>query len=633
LKAPSFPAFWIVLCVFLNCAGWVLSAAHQLNAFGYAVVLLLGGAAAMWSWKGGALGNFQRFRFRPHRFKRAFPLAFLVLAALALLGGVLYAPSDFDALAYRTPRILQWLAVGHWRWIHTDFHRLNTRGCGFEWLATPLIVFTKTDRLLFVINAVLFLLLPGLVFGVFTRLGVRRRVAWHWMWLLPSAYCFVLQAGGIGNDLIGAVFVLASIDLALRARAGGDHRCLWLSLLAAALATSSKASNLPLLLPWFLAAWPALRVLKRRIFSTAAVCAVAALSSFLPSAALNVRYCGDWTGLAAERAMFNRNHPLAGILMHGIILTVENLVPPVCPHAHSVSDASYQLVPASIRARLRGNFEGDGHFVLGEMQTEEDAGLGVGICVMLLIGLPAAFSGWKSTFQQRGRAPVFWQKCILVSGYVSLLAYASKSGLTAAARLITSYYAPMVPSLLLGESHARLVKKTWWKRAAMVVAVLAGIMVAIQPARPLFPARPIFAKLKRARPSSALVARAELVYSVYAERPYAFALALARLPADLDVLGLVTFDDPETSLWRPFGRRRVEHVTSADTPESLRQRGVRYILVSPEHFEVRMGKPFDHWLVAMHAEVLEKIPLTLRAAEGTVEWPLVRLLPAGANNS
>ena len=43
------------------------------------------------------------------------------------------------------------------------------------------------------------------------------RAAWHWMWLMPTGYCFLLQAGSIGNDLFGAVFALAALDFALRA--------------------------------------------------------------------------------------------------------------------------------------------------------------------------------------------------------------------------------------------------------------------------------------------------------------------------------------------------------------------------------------------------------------------------------
>ena len=185
-----------------------LSAVHQLNRAGYAVAFLLG-LLVVWTLRGSLFpGGLRGWNLRKtrRRFRRVFPLAFLILASLAILGGVTHAPSNYDALAYRVPRVLHWLAAGQWHWIDTDFQRVNTRACGMEWLSAPLVAFTGTDRWLFLINAVSFCLLPGLVFSLFTRVGVRRRVAWHWMWLLPTGYCYLLQAGSIASDMFSAVF-------------------------------------------------------------------------------------------------------------------------------------------------------------------------------------------------------------------------------------------------------------------------------------------------------------------------------------------------------------------------------------------------------------------------------------------
>ena len=52
-------------------------------------------------------------------------------------------------------------------------------------------------------------LLPGLVFSVFRRVGVHARAAWHWMWLLPTGYCYLLQAGSVANDMFSAHFIAA----------------------------------------------------------------------------------------------------------------------------------------------------------------------------------------------------------------------------------------------------------------------------------------------------------------------------------------------------------------------------------------------------------------------------------------
>ncbi len=256
-------AAWVALAALLNCAGWALSGLHQLNAAGYAGLFLVTGLVAFWWWSAGNGQHFQTpsCHKQRRRFRRFFPLAFLILAALAILGGSLHAPNNYDALSYRVPRILHWLAAEHWHWVHTVFNRLNTRAVSFEWLAAPLLVFTKTDRLLFLINVISFLLLPGLFFSILIRLGVRARVAWYWMWLLPTGYSYLLQAGSLGNDLSGALFGLAALDLALRARTSKSYADIWLSLLAAALLTGSKLSNLPLLLPWLIAILPSLRLL------------------------------------------------------------------------------------------------------------------------------------------------------------------------------------------------------------------------------------------------------------------------------------------------------------------------------------------------------------------------------------
>jgi hypothetical protein len=68
-----------------------------------------------------------------------------------------------------------------------------------------------------------------------------------------------LQAGSIANDLFGAVFALAAVDYALRARMGGSRTAFFTSILAAALMTSAKTANLPLLLPWLVALLPSLK--------------------------------------------------------------------------------------------------------------------------------------------------------------------------------------------------------------------------------------------------------------------------------------------------------------------------------------------------------------------------------------
>jgi hypothetical protein len=257
--------FWILLSSLLVSAGWVLSALHQLNRSGYATVFVLATVAFFfWRQKTGWRPQknpaqlFQKFR---RRFKRPAPLIFFLLVSLTLLSGILYPPLNGDSETYRLPRVLHWLADGQWHWLHAFDARMNVAACGWEWLSAPLFLFTRTDRFLFLINWISFLMLPGLIFSVLTRLQVRPRVAWWWMWLLAAGWCFVLQAGSIANDSFAAIYILAAVDLALRAREKKSVTDLWLSLLAAALTTGTKQTNIPLALLWLIAAWPGAPVL------------------------------------------------------------------------------------------------------------------------------------------------------------------------------------------------------------------------------------------------------------------------------------------------------------------------------------------------------------------------------------
>src|SRR5437867_11524875 len=153
-------AWWVLFCAHCTCAGWVLSACHQLNATGYAVALLMGLGAVLMARRPllpqrGPAVNWRKTR---RRFARLFPLAFLSLALLAILGGAFYPPSNADGLTQRIPRVLNWLAEQRWHWIEKAPGSFNTRACGFEWLMAPMLALLKTDRFVFVLNAISYLL-------------------------------------------------------------------------------------------------------------------------------------------------------------------------------------------------------------------------------------------------------------------------------------------------------------------------------------------------------------------------------------------------------------------------------------------------------------------------------------------
>ena len=619
-------AVWVMLCALLNAAGWILSALGQLNLAGYSVVLILAGAATGW-WCRQARPRFQT-GFRARRFKRAFPLAFAVVAALALAGGLLHAPNNYDALAYRTPRVLHWLAEGQWHWIHTDFQRVNTRGCGMEWITAPLLVFTGTDRFFFLINAVSFLLLPGLCFSVLTGLGVRKKVAWHWMWVFPTGYCYLLQAGSIGNDLFGATLALAAVDFALRAARQRSASLGWLAILAAALMTAGKAFNLLLLLPWGLALLPATGSLLRRPLATLLVGSVALLISLLPTALLNARYCGDWKGLKAEAVNLATGEPLLHLGVNGVLITLHNLNPPINPLAGVWNGWIGNQIPTNLARRIDAQFEPSGaKFKLGEMQMEEVTGLGCGVSLLLLPVLIGRIRRRRRTWREWSGILLGPTFLVPAGAALVMIYFFTQSGLSCPARYLAPFYVLLLAPILCLPRASELLRRCWWRRLTMFGFALAAILLIATPARPLWPAQTLIRMLDAENSTSPLLKRIWTVYSVYGERADGFAPVKAVLPPGLKVLGLVTFDDPETSLWKPIGSLRIKHVPHADDARSLRQDGIEMVLVSEYIINGHENSTIEQWLSRCDAEIVSSFDLPLRATRGPTRWYLVRVRP------
>jgi hypothetical protein len=620
---------WIWLCSGLNLAGWILSFIGQLNAAGYRLVLLIF-AAAFLLWRhydqpGGPQCS-RRLKWF-HRFKRPFPLAFLILSVMAFAGGAIYAPTNYDALAYRLPRVLHWLAAGRWEWIHADFPRLNNRGCGIEWISAPLIALLKTDRFLFLINFIPFLFLPGLTFGVLTRMGVRRRAAWHWMWIAPTGYCFLLQAGSIGNDAFGAPFALASVFFAFRANESGRIRDFSCSLLSAALMTAVKTSNLPLLLPWAIAILPSLKFFLRRHFATAGVCVFAGFASFLPTAAANQHFCHDWSGLTLEGGQTHGGLPVR-LGINTIFIAFSNLIPPVFPEANQWNDFMKRAIPSNLSVRLHEAFveAGPPELHAEQMQIEESAGFGFGSSLLLTASaMVAAISCRRRIFEFRFDSfESLWRASLVLAPWIAAFALLSQSKIVAIGRIMAPYYILLLPLLLQASGHEQLTRKSLWRASAYLVFAIAAGLLIISPARPLFPVGALLAKLQAGNSNSKLSARIDEVYSVYRERNHAFAPALAALPPDLKVLGLITYDDPETSLWQPFGSRHVVCLKPTDTVAWLKSQSIQYILARSTLFGNRFPD-FNDWKQRMNAVVIREIQLNLRAGTGPVGWYLIRL--------
>ena len=336
----------------------------------------------------------QSFSKLMRRFRRAGPLCFLAILLLSLIGGLLYGSTNIDTAAYRVPRVLHWLGQGQWHWIYTYDPRQNSTACDFEWLAAPLIEFTGTDRFLFLINWVSYLMLPGLVFSVFRRFGVRPRVAWWWMWFLAAGWCYALQAGSTGNDCFAAVYALAAMDLALRARETASCGELFLSVLAISLACGTKQNNLPLLLPWSVAAIGSIKLVRMRPAIGVLVAVVALLVSPVPISIANWVHTGNWMGYPRHTSGLENplwisaranGSPFWTAAANVVLIAIQNLTPPYFPLAERVNGMMDRFLQTPFGM---SQFAAPANCAkLSRFADELSAGIGPCVCLLILFAV------------------------------------------------------------------------------------------------------------------------------------------------------------------------------------------------------------------------------------------------------
>lgn len=659
---------WIIISTLASVGGWVLSALGALNDWGYACWIVISTLVIVAFLRGdrNRLSPLSDLRKLKCRMRRFLPAGFGILAALVFVGGLLYAPTDHTAMSYRLPRVLQWLSHGRWFWIHTPNYRMNDRGCGIEWMSAPLLLFTKSDRALFLMNFIPFLLMPGLIFSVWTRLGVRPRVAWSWMWLVPTGYCFLLQAGGVANDAFPTVYALAMMEFALIAgcqlsvisyrRAPSSifdspSSNLMFSLLSAALLVGAKASNLPLGLPWVIVFFPfpllppvwrsAIRNAKHEtrdasqvsrftfnIPAWALIVLVSVAISFVPTALLNIRHVHDWSGLNIEKPNMSMKNPIAGLLGNGLLLFTNNFVPTFFPIAGWWNQHALSHFPSALVRLMNANFE-DGYNTLGEMPTEDWAGIGFGISVLVVVSVLAAF-------RYRNKHPsnnpsihqsTFWLRAALIAPWISLLAYCVTTGMVTPARLITPYYPLLLPALLVGAGQAQVVRRRWWQVCAGLVLLLALAALIVTPPRPLWPWRPVLSRALATHPNQRQLLRAQKVYEVYGQRSDPLAGMRRWFPPGLKVIGFMgTGDDLDISLWKPYGSRRVEPFLISDPPERIHALGIEYAAISGLQL-ASYGTTIQDWLQKSNAELLDTTNATMTVAQGSQPWYFVRFKP------
>lgn len=357
---------WILFCVGASLFGWVLGLSGHLGTVHYAWLffcstLLL---ALLWKRSDGAAikKSFPIFRYlrgvlkKPSTPSSWLPPLFFLVTLLSFLGGIIYPPSNYDALSYRLPRILHWLDAGHWHWIDTPNMRQNYSAPGFEWLAIPLFLLLKTDRLLFLINWVSYLFLPGLIFRVFRLLKISSSACWLWMWIFPLAYGFVQQAGSIGNDAYATIYALSSVCFVFSADQKARFSDFGWAILSVGLLTGAKGSNLPLVLPWLVAMLLRCKEWVPCRLKLLPWVAVAVMVSFMPVAILNHQHAGSWNGDPSNQGKINLSTPAAGLLGNSLMLGFYSLQPPLLPFPTKVNRFLTDLLPANLKQWLLWSF-------------------------------------------------------------------------------------------------------------------------------------------------------------------------------------------------------------------------------------------------------------------------------------
>lgn len=602
--------FWILFSTLLVAAGWILSAFHELNSAGYGVVFALAAVALIY--------QLQKTKWRPRkspaqllqkfkcRFRRFLPMAFLVVALLTLMAGSLYEPSNGSSTAYRIPRVMHWLAAGQWYWVRVNDVRMNIAGNGFEWHFPPLILLTHGDRFLFLFNWFSFLLLPGLTFSVFTRLQVLLRVAWWWSWILPTGWCFIMQAGSTLDDAFATPFALAALDFALRARKNPSVGNVWFSLLAAALAMGVKQSDILLAIPGLIALWPSARLLLKRPLGTAGVVAACLLICGLPMIIINLHYTGTWAGVDLKNtyADMELHNPFWGIVGNIFFLSIQNFKPPFFPFDKEWEAAMQHFLKTPFGSHFAG-FEHFGRLSFGVAETS--ATLGAGICFLIVISIFAA-----RRYQRRAgiagthERPDTLLRLLRWTPWALLLVFMAKVGTFESGRLIASYYIWLFPLFLTAAGQSILVRRRWWQCLVLLNALLAIGLIITSRDRPLFPSGTIVSQLESKHPGSKWVA---IISRTYSETPDFEKLCVSfrkTLPADATVLGYAETEGLiESQLWLPYGQREVREILPGDAPEDTRQAGIHYVVLEDMMFQ-KTHDTLAQWLARYHAVIINQ---------------------------
>jgi hypothetical protein len=618
--------------------GWGLSALGRLNATGYLLAGLPALAWAVWSVDWTPVRRSWRREFRRPllwwKRRRVLPLVFLLITGLILLGSVMHEPNNYDGLNYRAPKVLHWLDAQSWQWIHTASQNLNYTFPNYEWLTVPLFLASKGFHLTVVLNWIGFALLPGLGFSALRLLGANRRYAYDWMWILPSGYIVALEAGGIGNDLIGLTAFLASLHCAKRFNETGRGGCLLDALLAAAFCTGVKITNLPL------AAFPLIILLKNpaRLLNHRAVLVAGTLlglvSSGLPLLLLNRLHSGSFLGAPPEEYLMTQTtHPVAGWVGNSLLLVQTAVAPPLFPGARKLTAWLDPQPGVGVLGWVKAHYL---KFSLqfGDLPQEEGGAFGLGVTLGLLL---CAWLWWR-TRSARGtggaeppRSLMAWQRFAFVAWLVFALGVILARYGVGGPRALLPWVALVLMLLLARLGSEAVARKRLWCRTAPWLSLTVIPALLVTPSRPLIPPSGLLWLGQKLGMSQASLAQMKVVYDVYARRADPYAELRECLPADAHTLALVSngLEPAVSSYWLPYGQRHCVYWLSDADARRARQQSSQplYVLLQEDGCQTWFHQNIDAWLRTYRATPLTNAEVRVLASKPPCRFTVARLDP------
>lgn len=611
----SCTAVWVLLSAGWSLGPLVLSICGQFNRQGNAVLLILGVLGSVYGYYRLNRKSFKLRGFKLSRFRKPFPLLYLLCATAAWVGGAIHAPNNYDALCYRIPRILQWLSVEKWHWIGSADPRMDFSGVGFECMMIPAFAALHTLRFAFLINGVSFLLLPGLIYAVLSALGVKRTVSWTWMWILPCASCFVMEAGSLGNDFQACIYLLAALMFGTQAIRSGSRMAVMLSVLAAALMTGVKASNLPLLLPVAICLMAVFFKYPQRAVIAALTGCFAVFVSFLPIAIMNSRHTGDWTGQPGS--LLKLKDPIGGLVGNGLMIASAGLAPAVFPQAEALNQAFNSRIPEPSLRWIKQGFA-DFRMTHPQLASEENSGLGLGVSGALLLGIFGARGSLR--FNR-----LFGLGGLVFTGFwIALIFYMMKLGNCGAPRLVAPYYVGLLALPLVLFESSRVFSSKWWRWTSM--ALLLPILPALvcSPSRPLLPMVSLVKGLKSFGIGTGALSRMETVYEVYANRADPYHPVRRLLPVGAKSLAFAgTAGESQYSFWLPMGTRQVRDFTPRSGGGLPDANGFDAIVASQWGTQDRFGMTPQQLADRLDWEISATVTVQTLAAIPASQWSVL----------